>query len=68
MFLVEAVSCGAPIIVNDCPGGVVELAKQASLHKITNCSCIKIFSEDLLKFVELVKNKRQPFKVQKYFQ
>ncbi|MDA9806239.1 glycosyltransferase [Alphaproteobacteria bacterium] len=65
--LVEAISCGAPVIVNNCPGGAVELAKKSLLHKITNSNDIKQFALDIEQFLREINGRRQPKSVCDYF-
>ncbi len=65
--LVEAIGCGAPVIVNNCPGGAVELAQKSSLYKITNSNDIKQFSFDIEQFLMKLNGRRQPKGVCDFF-
>lgn len=65
--LVEAICCGAPVLVNNCPGGAVDLVKKSRIYKITDCNDLNTFVFDMKKFIDAAGDKKQPNSVIEYF-
>ena len=57
--IVEAVVAGLPLLINDCDGGAVPLAKRSDYYKITDVYDCKRFSDDLLDGIDCFRNVKQ---------
>lgn len=57
--IVEAVVAGLPLLINECEGGAVPLAKRSDYYKITDINDENRFSNDLLGCINRFRNIRQ---------